>query len=83
MDTFAQFLKKKRLEQGYTQKEVAAYLGGFKPQLIANFERGATPLPLKHVKRLAKLYNVPAERLYEGLTNRLKARIERASRASR
>lgn len=59
------YLKNKRIEAGYTQAEIAKKLGYSTPQFISNFERGLCSPPLKNLKVLVKMYNIPAEHIID------------------
>jgi transcriptional regulator with XRE-family HTH domain len=74
------FLKKARIRAGMSQKEVSAFLGYSTPQFISNWERGVSTPPGKTLKKLAKLYKVSAEQLYEALLAETLARVEKGLR---
>jgi transcriptional regulator with XRE-family HTH domain len=61
----SEFLKSNRVKAGFTQAEVAAKLGYTTPQFISNWERGQSSPPIKILKKLAKLYDVGAQELYD------------------
>jgi transcriptional regulator with XRE-family HTH domain len=64
-DRLSEFLKENRIKAGFTQAEVAQKLGYTTPQFISNWERGQSSPPIKILKRLAKLYSVGAQELYD------------------
>lgn len=55
---FGVFLKQKRVEAGLSQKEVADKLNYGSGQFISDWERGLANPPLKVVRKLAKMYSV-------------------------
>ena len=59
------YLKKKRIEAKVTQAEVANVLGYSTAQFISNFERGLCSPPLKHLKKIVKMYNIPPDEVIE------------------
>ena len=69
----ASFLKKKRVEAGLTQSEVASQLGYSSPQFISNWERGLANPPVFILRNLTKLYKVPADEMF----NKLLQEVER------
>jgi transcriptional regulator with XRE-family HTH domain len=67
------FLKKKRVEAGLTQSEVAQELGYSSPQFISNWERGLANPPVFILRNLTKLYKVSADEMF----TKLMAEVER------
>lgn len=61
----ARYLKQKRLAAGLSQVEVAQKLGYTTSQFVSNWERGVAPPPVRTLRKLAQLYKVPANDLYE------------------
>ncbi|MEN0059427.1 MAG: helix-turn-helix transcriptional regulator [Bdellovibrio sp.] len=61
---FAKFLKTKREASGLSQKQVAEALGYSTPQFISNWERGLSAPPMKIIKKLADLYRIPVEDVF-------------------
>lgn len=59
------FLKTKRITNGFTQAEVAEKLNYASPQFISNFERGLCSPPLKNLKILVELYEIAVEEILE------------------
>lgn len=55
------YLQKMRMKSGLTQREVSQTLGYSSAQFISNFERGIAVPPLKKLKVLMKMYDMPAE----------------------
>lgn len=51
-------LAEMRREKELTRAAVGKYLGWASGQFIFNFEAGVSMVPLKYIKRLARLYNV-------------------------
>lgn len=63
----AVFLRDARVKAGYSQKQVADLLGYRSAQFVSNWERGLTTPPGRTLRRLADVYGVSAETLYEVL----------------
>ena len=63
----AAYLRKKRIEAGLTQSEVAAELGYSSPQFISNWERGLANPPVFVLKNLTRLYRVSTDEMFEKL----------------
>src|SRR4051812_7575828 len=55
------FLKKKRMEAGLTQYEIASVLGYTSPQFISNIERGTCAPPMETLATFVKVYNIKPE----------------------
>jgi len=53
-------IKNLREDNDYTQEYVAKYLGTSQT-MYARYERGANELPIRHLIKLCKLYNVSAD----------------------
>lgn len=56
----AKFLKKRRLDIGLTQAQLAKKMGYLTPQLVSNNERGVSLPPMKTLGKLAKILLVDA-----------------------
>ncbi|MCM2281688.1 MAG: helix-turn-helix domain-containing protein [Bdellovibrionaceae bacterium] len=69
----AAFLKKKRIDAGLTQSEVANELGYSSPQFISNWERGLANPPVFILRNLTKLYKVSSDEMF----NKLMQEVER------
>ena len=67
-------LKKFRMNAGLSQKDVSEALGYSTPQFISNWERCVSYPPVSAIARLAKLFKVDADFLFEEL---LKTRLKR------
>ncbi|MNK15803.1 helix-turn-helix protein [compost metagenome] len=61
---FAKFLKQKRELSGLSQKFVSEKLGYTTPQFISNWERGVSTPPVQTIKKLADLYKIPVEEIF-------------------
>lgn len=59
-----------REDNDYTQQFVADYLGTSQT-MYARYERGANELPLRHLIKLCKLYDVSSDYIL-GISNRKK-----------
>jgi len=73
----ARLLKKKRIEAGLTQAEVAEMLGYTSSQFISNWERGLAKPPAFMLKSLAKIYKMDAKVLLDMLLESVTKNIER------
>lgn len=61
------FLKEKRQNAGLSQGDVSKKLGYGTPQFISNWERGISSPPINALKKIASLYNISADELFEVL----------------
>ena len=59
------YLQTMRTKAGLTQREVSLALGYSSAQFISNFERGIAVPPLKKLKILVKMYDMPVETVME------------------
>lgn len=73
----AAFLKKKRIDAGLTQSEVANSLGYTSPQFISNWERGLANPPVFILRNLTKLYKVPADEMFSKLMEEIERDLHR------
>lgn len=62
-------LQEKRLSAKLSQKDVANKLGYNTPQFISNWERGLSHPPINILKKLADLYRISADELFEIVLN--------------
>lgn len=62
-NTFAKYIREKRLEAGLSQAQAAKKLG-MHSQLISNWERGRCFVPLKRMKAVAKIYGVELQSVF-------------------
>ncbi|HEY8270411.1 MAG TPA: helix-turn-helix transcriptional regulator [Pseudobdellovibrionaceae bacterium] len=58
------FLKDKRLLAGLSQGEVAKKLGYTSPQFVSNWERGLSDPPIRTLRKISTLYDVPLEEMH-------------------
>jgi transcriptional regulator with XRE-family HTH domain len=70
------FLKEARSKAGLSQKDVSDELGYTTAQFVSNWERGLSTPPGRTLRKLAKLYKVGAEELYDVLLNETLNRVE-------
>ena len=61
--TPGEILRIYRENRTITQTRLGELLGGIPRQHISNMENGKRPISLKTAKKLAKLFNIPIERL--------------------
>ena len=64
-EALGEYLQNMRLKANLTQREVSLALGYSSAQFISNFERGIAVPPLKKLKILVKMYNMPADEVME------------------
>lgn len=63
----SKLLQQKRLSANLSQKDVAEKLGYNTPQFISNWERGLSQPPINILKKLADLYKMSADELFESV----------------
>ena len=78
----ATVIKRKRMEVGLTQLEVARKLGYTTSQFISNWERGLANPPAAVLKNLAKLYRMDAKVLLDMLLASIQEKIVKEFRES-
>jgi transcriptional regulator with XRE-family HTH domain len=67
------FLKTSREAQGLSQRDVSTALGYNTSQFISNWERGLSLPPIPTLRKLAKVYKIDAEVLFNVI---LEAQVE-------
>jgi transcriptional regulator with XRE-family HTH domain len=60
-------LQTSRVAAGFSQKDIADKLGYSTAQVVSDWERGTRSPPMIIIKKLAKLYRIPVEDLFEVL----------------
>lgn len=60
----ANFLRTHREKAGFSQADVAQKLGYSTPQFVSNWERGISAPPFNALKKLAVLYSIDADALF-------------------
>ena len=60
--TYVDIMRELREDNDKTQQELADYLGTSQT-MYARYERGANELPIRHLIKLCKFYNVSADYL--------------------
>lgn len=73
MNKCGDFLKTSREAQGLSQRDVSTELGYNTSQFISNWERGLSQPPIPTLRKLAKLYKIDAETLFNVI---LEAQVE-------
>ncbi|HWU41931.1 MAG TPA: helix-turn-helix transcriptional regulator [Bdellovibrio sp.] len=73
----ATFLKQKREQAGLSQKQVSEKLGYSTPQFVSNWERGLSAPPIKIVKKLAEMYRISGEELFNHLLEETLQQVRR------
>lgn len=61
------YLKRARSKAGLSQREVSNALGYSTAQFISNWERGVSTPPVSGLYRIARVYGIPAEELFDQL----------------
>ena len=59
------FLKRKRIDSGYTQAELASSLGDVHSQFVSNWERGLCAPPSHCFQKLIEVLKLSREKLVE------------------
>ena len=72
----AVFLKDKRIVAGLSQKDVALKLGYSTSQFISNWERGISQPPLATLRKIAELYKVSADEMFNVLLRSTISQVE-------
>lgn len=72
------YLKRKRVEAGITQSDVAKRLGYSTPQFISNIERGLCSPPLKNLRVLVKMYRIPVSEIMKLILNEQEVILRKA-----
>jgi transcriptional regulator with XRE-family HTH domain len=72
------FLKNKRVQKQLTQGQVAKLMGYSSPQFISNIERGVCSPPLKSLKKIASIYEIPEEELIDFILVKQKVVLQQA-----
>lgn len=67
LNKLAKFLKEKRTLAGLSQKDVATSLGYSTSQFISNWERGISQPPIHTLRKLAKMYAVSPDQMFQVL----------------
>lgn len=65
--SFGQYLKQKRVQAGLSQSQVSNKLGYTTSQFVSNWERGISEPPVKDIKKIALLYGVSAEGIFDAV----------------
>lgn len=80
-EILGEFLKRKREKAGLTQKQVAVDLGYSTPQFISSWERGEREPPMNVIWRLASIYKISAEKIFDVMLDYRQQMIEQELRA--
>lgn len=75
-NSLAVFLKDKRIVAGLSQKDVALKLGYSTSQFISNWERGISQPPLATLRKIAELYKVSADEMFNVLLKSTITQVE-------
>lgn len=78
MKKCGEFLKQSREAQGLSQKDVSDVMGYNTSQFISNWERGLSLPPIPTLRKLAKVYNINAEILFNVI---LEAQVEMVTKS--
>lgn len=66
-EKLAKFLRSSREAKSLSQADVAKELGYSSPQFVSNWERGISSPPMDAIFKLAKIFDVQADAIYEVL----------------
>ena len=69
LSLLAVYLKEKRLSAGLSQGDVSKKLGYTSPQFVSNWERGLSEPPIVTTKKLAAIYDIPIDEMYDVILN--------------
>lgn len=73
----AEYLTTKRQNVGLSQRQVAAKLGYRTPQFISNWERGVSHPPISAIKKIAAIYGISPEEIFDTIVNAAVAEVTR------
>lgn len=77
LNALSLFLKEKRVAVSLSQKDVALKLGYSTSQFISNWERGISQPPLQTLRKIAELYHVSADDVFQVLMKTTIAQVEK------
>ncbi|WP_413578624.1 helix-turn-helix domain-containing protein [Bdellovibrio sp. HCB290] len=83
MRSCGEFLAKCRKVKGLSQTQVAGILGYESGQFISNWERNRSQPPIPVLKRLADLYGIPHETIFNFILERQVSKIFEQTSARR
>lgn len=66
-EKLAKFLRSSREAKSLSQADVAKELGYSSPQFVSNWERGISSPPMDAIFKLAKIFDLQADAIYEVL----------------
>jgi len=73
------YLKQARLKAGYSQGDVAEYLGLQSAQSISDWERNyGSGIPIRSLKQLVKLYRLDSRKIFDLLLDYQFQKLERS-----
>lgn len=64
-NSYLKYIAEARQSAGLTQAQVSEYFRYKTPQFVSNWERGLSYPPIKSLRKLAALYNIDANVLFE------------------
>lgn len=73
--TIGYYLRDKRIEADLSQKDVAL-LCGYNAQFVSNWERGMSLPPMTIIKKLLKIYHVPAHEFIDLMIDSQRSLLE-------
>ena len=76
MKSMGKFLRKRRMELGLTQQEVAGQLG-YHCQFISNWERGQGGVPLAQLRKICSIYEINPNDVVELMVESYRHRLQR------
>lgn len=71
-----QYLKKRRLAEGYSQSQLARSLGSLHVQFVSNWERGLCAPPVHSLSRVISVLKLQREKVVEVMVEDSKIAIE-------
>ncbi len=77
------YLKKRRLTLGITQKHIAQIMGYSTPQFISNWERGISSPPVDKLESVSNVYGIPNKKFKAFLRKEVNNTLDRAFRSSK
>lgn len=71
---FGEYARRLRRKAGLSQNDVAKAIGLKSGQLVSNWERGESFIPLKSLKIIAREYQTPLENLFSRMIHEKRQR---------
>lgn len=71
MSQASKIVSKKRKELGISQARLCRALGYSTPQFLSNFERGLCSMPIKKLKKISSILDIPPGAMKQAIANDL------------